>query len=78
MSADAWRNQALCAQVGPDLFFPSRGGSTKAARKICANCEVRPECLDDAVNAGPRHGVWAGLTERQLRKLIHQRADQAA
>lgn len=78
MKAETWRDQAICAQIDPALFFPDRGGSTTEAQKICTGCDVRRDCRDYAVATGKRHGVWGGLTERELRVLIHQRADQAA
>jgi hypothetical protein len=38
------------------------------ARGICAECKVKPECLEYALQypALDMHGVWAGLTSRQL------------
>jgi WhiB family redox-sensing transcriptional regulator len=29
---------------------------------VCESCPVRAECLDHAVSAGERYGVWGGLT----------------
>lgn len=64
-----WRNYALCAQTDPEAFFPEKGGSTRAAKKICARCDVGEECLDYALNHDERFGIWGGLSERQRRKL---------
>ena len=38
------------------------------ARKICKECEVKPECLAEALEypTTDMHGVWTGLTPRQL------------
>lgn len=38
------------------------------AREICSGCKVREECLNYALEFPPAdmHGVWAGLTSRQL------------
>ena len=43
---------ALCAQVDPDLFFPDKGESPRPAKRVCASCEVRAECLQDALDRG--------------------------
>lgn len=52
-------------------MFPSTHKDTQyinGARRICAECEVRAECLAYALEfpAADMHGVWAGLTPRQL------------
>ncbi len=57
-----WRDQALCRDYDPDLFFPrvQRGGSNgkragepaehiAAAKRICRMCPVDLECLDYAL-----------------------------
>lgn len=38
------------------------------ARRLCRLCPVRKECLEYALGfpASDQHGVWAGLTPRQL------------
>lgn len=69
-----WRDRALCAQTDPEAFFPEKGGSSREAKKVCRNCEVRPECLQDALRRGERFGVWGGLTEGERRKLARATA----
>lgn len=69
----AWQADALCAQTDPESFFPEKGGSTRDAKKICASCEVRGECLEYALSNDERFGIWGGLSERERRKL-RQRA----
>jgi WhiB family redox-sensing transcriptional regulator len=64
-----WAGAAACSGVNPDLFFPDRGGDTTEAKKVCAVCPVRRECLDYALEAGEVHGVWGGLSERQRRRV---------
>jgi hypothetical protein len=56
---------ALCPQTDPEVFFPEPGGSPAAAKKVCAACEVRSDCLALALSLGPVMGVWGGLTERE-------------
>lgn len=64
-----WYKDALCAQIGGDDWFPEKGGSTLAAKKVCAKCPVRGACLEDAMSSDQRYGVWAGLSERERRQL---------
>ncbi|WP_022881575.1 WhiB family transcriptional regulator [Gryllotalpicola ginsengisoli] len=68
-NALAWQTDALCAQTDPEAFFPEKGGSTRDAKKICASCEVRAQCLEYALQNDERFGIWGGLSERERRKL---------
>jgi len=65
----AWTTDALCAQVDPDLFYPETGAPNRDAKRVCAGCEVRVECLAYALAHRERHGVWGGTTERERRRL---------
>lgn len=64
-----WRPLALCSQVDPELWYPEKGGSTQAAKKICRRCPVRPECFDYAMEVDDRFGVWGGYSDRERKKL---------
>ena len=66
-----WADDALCAQTDPDTFFPDKGGSTREAKKVCAQCFVQAECLDWALTTNERFGIWGGLSERERRKVQH-------
>ena len=65
----AWQEDALCAQTDPEAFFPEKGGSTRDAKRICAQCTVRAECLEYALKNDERFGIWGGLSERERRRL---------
>jgi WhiB family transcriptional regulator, redox-sensing transcriptional regulator len=65
----AWQADALCAQTDPEAFFPEKGGSTREAKKVCQQCEVRAQCLDYALANDERFGIWGGLSERERRRL---------
>jgi WhiB family transcriptional regulator, redox-sensing transcriptional regulator len=65
----AWQADSLCAQTDPEAFFPEKGGSTRDAKRICASCEVKAQCLDYALSNDERFGIWGGLSERERRKL---------
>lgn len=52
-------------------MFPAHHKDTQyitQARQLCNTCPVKPECLDYALEfpSADMHGVWAGLTPRQL------------
>jgi WhiB family redox-sensing transcriptional regulator len=65
-----WTEQALCAQTDPESFYPEKGEPTANAKKVCARCEVKAECLAYALDNRERYGVWGGLSERERRKLL--------
>lgn len=64
-----WTERALCAQTDPDAFFPDVGQTTRHAKRTCAACEVRTECLEYALTHDERFGVWGGYSERERRAL---------
>ena len=65
----AWQRDALCSQTDPEAFFPEKGGSTRDAKRICAGCDVKAQCLEFALANDQRFGIWGGLSERERRKL---------
>lgn len=70
---DCWQDQALCAQVDPELFFPEKGGSTKYAKDVCRACPVISECLEYAMDRNERYGIYGGMSERDRRRLKWRR-----
>jgi WhiB family redox-sensing transcriptional regulator len=64
-----WRQDALCAQIDTDMFFPGKGESTADAKRACMACPVRVECLTEAIANNERYGVWGGKSERERRRL---------
>ena len=74
-----WRHQAACLTEDPELFFPV-GNTGPAimqnaeAKKVCARCDVRTECLQWALDAGQDHGVWGGLSEDERRAMKRRNA----
>ncbi|WP_131799245.1 WhiB family transcriptional regulator, partial [Frankia sp. EI5c] len=68
----SWKSAGACGQADLDLFFVPEGLDARAkerreaaAKRICAGCAVRKECLGYAVEAAEPHGIWGGLTERE-------------
>ncbi|HET9690540.1 MAG TPA: WhiB family transcriptional regulator [Acidimicrobiales bacterium] len=72
--SNAWRNQANCMGVDPDLFFPERGASTREAKEVCRGCVVQQECLEFALANSEKFGIWGGLSERERRRIRRRRA----
>jgi len=69
----AWQDGANCRGANADLFFPERGASTRAAKAICRECQVRPECLEFAIVTGEKFGIWGGMSERERRRVRRER-----
>lgn len=69
----AWQQRAACRGSDPELFFPDRGEDADPAKKICADCPVRQECLEAALARGERFGIWGGMSERERRKIRRTR-----
>ncbi len=65
-----WSEDALCAEVDPERWFPEKGGSTKEAKAVCRQCTVRAECLEYALDTKQRFGIWGGKSERERRRLL--------
>ncbi len=64
--APDWQDGALCRQVDPELFFPDKGGSVREAKKVCARCDVLPECrLNGLTENLDSSGVWGGLSHKE-------------
>lgn len=74
---DDWVLLAAC-RGKTELFFPpdmsesraERRGREAQAKQVCNACDVRTQCLSEAVEAGERFGIWGGLTERERRVTI--------
>jgi WhiB family redox-sensing transcriptional regulator len=65
--------EALCAEVGTEMFFPENGNRHMlvAARKVCAKCPIAEACLEEALTQPyiEDHGIWGGSSSYQ-RKLM--------
>ena len=66
---EPWMDDAACAEVGGDLWFPEKGGSTKDAKRICGGCDVREQCLEYAIRTEQQFGIWGGVAARALRRM---------
>lgn len=68
---EAWMEQALCAQVDPELFYADKGdwALTIRAKLVCQRCPVTIQCLQYAIDNSEMHGVWGGKTPQQRKEL---------
>ena len=64
-----------CANY-PDAFFHDDATSSagprwnyQIAKKLCADCPIRLECLEYALAADEEYGVWGGLSPVERRQL---------
>lgn len=69
----SWQDEANCKGANADLFFPERGASTRSAKAICRECEVRADCLEFAIVTGEKFGIWGGMSERERRRVRRDR-----
>jgi len=67
-----WATQAACRATDPDSLFV-QGAAQNRAKAICVACNVRTECLADALDNRVEFGVWGGMTERERRALLRRR-----
>lgn len=72
--SEPWAGRAACRGADPALFFPGPDDDETIALGICARCPVRQPCLEYALEARERFGIWGGTTERQRRRLIRRSA----
>ena len=69
----SWHDRANCKGANADLFFPERGASTRTAKSICRQCQVRADCLEFALRSGEKFGIWGGRSERERRRVRRER-----
>jgi WhiB family transcriptional regulator, redox-sensing transcriptional regulator len=72
-----WRQRSACRGIDPEIFYPATDEEAEEAKAICAICPVRQMCLEHALAAREREGVWGGLTDRERRRVIRQRQKTA-
>jgi WhiB family redox-sensing transcriptional regulator len=72
-----WRQYAACRGLDPDIFYPPSDEEADAAKAVCAQCMVASSCLEHAIGAREREGIWGGATEKERRRIIRQRRRSA-
>lgn len=70
-----WHDRAACREEDPELFFPTsvsgpdHDRQVSMAKAVCERCEVRYECLQDAIARQVKDGIWGGMTDIERRRL---------
>ena len=72
-----WMRQGRCREVPPSTFFPSDGVGVEVARRLCQTCPVQEPCLEYALVERIDHGVWGGASERERRRILKRRRQEA-
>ena len=86
LQSDDWRDLASCRDTDPDLFFPvgTTGPAIEqiaTAKRVCAECLAKDECLEYALNTNQDSGIWGGTSEeerRDIRRRLAARRTAAA
>lgn len=76
----SWQDRAACRDHDVETFFHVEPEPVRRALEICAGCEVREACLDQAMAHREIFGVWGGTTETERRRMFRlaRRRDSAA
>jgi len=69
-----WASRGACTTGDPDALFV-QGAAQHRAKIVCSACEVRTECLAEALDSRVEFGVWGGMTERERRAILRRRPD---
>ena len=49
-----------CTASDPELFFAESPVDLELAKTVCAECPIRKECLEGALERHEPYGVWGG------------------
>lgn len=74
---ETWRDLARCRGIDPLVFHPVNEDDADEAKAICELCPVQDACLEYAIAAREKDGVWGGLTARERRRVIRRRRRSA-
>jgi WhiB family redox-sensing transcriptional regulator len=74
----SWTDDAACRDSEGALFYPADSAERKEerlereliAKRICASCAVREDCLEAALARHESYGIWGGLNEFERRGLL--------
>ena len=54
------RPELPCHVGDPDLWFAENPADLERAKRLCADCPIRRQCLDAALEREEPWGVWGG------------------
>ena len=67
----AWMRVGACVTSGDAVgFFSDHGGSNASAKRACACCAVRTDCLGYALQHEIGFGVWGGTSPSERKQLL--------
>ena len=66
-----WHDQAACASEPNGMFFPAEDDleAVMTAKEVCADCPVRRQCLEYAMESPEEFGIWGGKTSGERRHM---------
>ena len=80
-----WQERGLCQSGDATVFFApdserirEREKREAVAKRVCAECPVRQQCLEHALALPEQFGIWGGLTEVERAEESRRRRGAAA
>lgn len=74
MSDVDWMDDALCAEIGTEMFFPEEGNphgvNYAHGKQVCAACPVAMQCLEYALDNEIAEGLWGGVSPRDRARML--------
>lgn len=76
-----WQADAACRGFVDNadwerVFFPGQGDPVGRAKRFCARCPVREDCLAYALDHPDLDGIWGGTSDRERRRIRRYLADR--
>ena len=73
-----WMDQALCREIGPEIFHPPNGEyrQVQQAKAVCNKCPVIDKCLEYALTAPGVDGILAATTPKERATMRRRRREQ--
>ena len=65
--------RGACRDIELAVFFPEDDAAQDDAKRICARCEVRLDCLALALRTPNLDGIWGGLNARERAPFLVDR-----
>ena len=74
-TVEGWYLRGACRGLESSSFYPDPAEEADVARAlaVCDRCEVRSDCLDQALFRREPTGIWGGTTERDRRRILRRR-----